>query len=270
MNRFEALHTLGLEENASEEDVRLAYYGLEKAVRAFDFSDAERIAARVEGLLEHAKEARRFLLSARNQTVARKVRSYAAKQRGKLTVTPVQEKTARLHGLEQLRGLVVAYHGEERGKRRTSIFVLVVCIIVSFVALRYLRAMPRVVAFTVLGAVAIGGSTVLTQSHLQVRKARAHVLEIDDAIAALRRELGLEPAEEDGYDAAEAVRRADAAARGLTSDDAADVPQDADAYEIDEDAEPDLAYDGDDTPDSPDDAPAGAVPTSRTCEGKRA
>ena len=217
MNRFEALHALGLEENASEEDVRLAYYGLEKAVGTFDFSDSERIDQRVKGMVEHAKESRNFLLSVRNQTVARKVRSFAAKQRGKLSVTPVEEKTARLHGLEQLRGVIVSYHSEERSKRRGSIIALLACIVVGFIGIRYLRGGPRVVAFSIIGAIAVAGSTILTASHLQVRKARAHVLELDDAIAGLRRELGLEPPEEDGYDAAEAQRRAEAAARGLTA-----------------------------------------------------
>lgn len=217
MNRFEALHALGLEENASEEDVRLAYYGLEKAVSAFDFSDSERIDQRVKGMVEHAKESRNFLLSVRNQTVARKVRSFAAKQRGKLSVTPVEEKTARLHGLEQLRGVIVSYHSEERSKRRGSIIALLACIVVGFIGIRYLRGGPRVVAFSIIGAIAVAGSTMLTASHLQVRKARAHVLELDDAIAGLRRELGLEPPEEDGYDAAEAQRRAEAAAHGLTA-----------------------------------------------------
>ncbi len=226
MNRFEALHALGLEENASEEDVRLAYYGLEKAVGAFDFSDSERIDQRVKGMVEHAKESRNFLLSVRNQTVARKVRSFAAKQRGKLSVTPVEEKTARLHGLEQLRGVIVSYHSEERSKRRGSIIALLACIVVGFIGIRYLRGGPRVVAFSIIGAIAVAGSTILTASHLQVRKARAHVLELDDAIAGLRRELGLEPPEEDGYDAAEAQRRAKAAARGLTAGGAGGGPND--------------------------------------------
>ena len=187
MNRFEALHALGLEENASEEDVRLAYYGLEKAVGAFDFSDSERIDQRVKGMVEHAKESRNFLLSVRNQTVARKVRSFASKQRGKLSVTPVEEKTARLHGLEQLRGVIVSYHSEERSKRRGSIIALLACIVVGFIGIRYLRGGPRVVAFSIIGAIAVAGSTILTASHLQVRKARAHVLAHDGARPARRR-----------------------------------------------------------------------------------
>lgn len=195
MNRFEALHALGLEEDATDDEVRLSYYGLSKAVDAFDFSDAERIVRRVEGMRDHAKESKTFLLRTRNKTVARKVQSYSAKQRGKVTVTPVEEKTARLHGLERLRGVLIGYLDEERTKRRTSIFVLVGCIVVSFVTIRYLRAMPRIIAFSVLGAVAIAGSTVLTRSALQVRKARAHIAEVDDAIGALRRELGLDPEE---------------------------------------------------------------------------
>ena len=97
----------------------------------------------------------------------------------------------------------------------------------GFIGIRYLRGGPRVAAFSVIGAIAVAGSTILTASHLQVRKARAHVLELDDAIAGLRRELGLEPPEEDGYDAAEAQRRAEAAARGLTAGGADGGPGDS-------------------------------------------
>lgn len=258
MNRFEALHALGLEENASEQDVRLAYYGLEKAITAFDFSDQERLKGQADGMLNHAKEARSFLLNSRNQKVARKVQSYSAKQRGKLTVTPVEEKTARLRGCERVRDMVLGYAYNERSKIRSSVIALLLCIVVSFVILRYLRGMPRIVTFAVIGAVAVAGSTVLTTSIMQSRKARAHVVELDEAIAVLRRELGLEPAEEDGFDADEAMRRADAAAHGLGAaggedPDDADAPGEGDdpAYELpaDEDDEDDPADEDDDPAD---------------------
>lgn len=219
MNRFEALHTLGLEENATDDDVRLAYYGLEKAATAFDFSDSDQIAHRVSGMLDRAKESRTFLLNARNQTVARKVQSYSAKQRGKVAVTPVEEQTARLHGLEKLRALLISFLYNERSRRRTSIFVLIGCIVVSFVILRYLRGMPRVAVFAVLGAVAIAGTTVFTAALLQVRKARAHVASIDGKIAELRTALGLDPVAEeegqcrDGDDPDGPTRSADAPSR---------------------------------------------------------
>lgn len=222
MNRFEALHALGLEENATDDDVRLAYYGLEKAVEAFDFSDAERIDRQVERMISHALEAKTFLLKARNKTAARKVQSYQEHPRGKVSVTPVEEKTTRLHGLERLRNLLIAFLDQELTYRRTSISILVGCIVVSFITIRYLHGMPRIVVFCVLAAIAVAGSTLLTGSSKQIQLARGHVAEVDEAIAGLRQELGLDPDEE--------TAEADAVSQ-LLPDGASVEPVDAEALE---------------------------------------
>lgn len=222
MNRFEALHALGLEENATDDDVRLAYYGLEKAVEAFDFSDAEHIGRQVERMINHASEAKTFLLKARNKTAARKVQSYQERPRGKVSVTPAQEKTTRLHGLERLRTLLVGFLDTQLTHRRTSIFILIGCVVVSFITIRYLRGMPRIVVFCVLAAIAVAGSTLLTGSSKQIRLARGHVEEVDAAIAELRRELGLDPDEK--------TAEADAVSQ-LLPDGASVEPVDAEALE---------------------------------------
>ena len=52
MNRFEALHTLGLEEGASDEDITMALYGLEKAVGEFDFSDIPALQTAIDNMLD--------------------------------------------------------------------------------------------------------------------------------------------------------------------------------------------------------------------------
>ncbi len=226
LNRFEALHVLGLDETASDEDIRLAYYGLTKAVKLDDYAASERVSRRIEALLSRAKEARDFLLSKRNQTAARMVQQYTGtKKRAKVTVTSEEEKTARLHGLETVRALLVSYLVEERSKRRSCIWALVACVVVG-----YIRVMPaRVAAFTVLAGVAIAASTILTSAHGQVRTTRGYIADLDVPIRALRVELGLQPPEEDGYDSAEARERAqdeqeaaEAVMEGL-SEDAADA-----------------------------------------------
>lgn len=247
MNRFEALHALGLEEDASEQDVRLACYGLEKAAAEFDFSDQERLNGQIEGTVNHAKEARSFLLSSRNQTAARKGQAPTSKKRGKLTVTPTEEKTAHLGGLERVREVVLGYAYNERSKIRGSIIALLLCIVVSFVILRYLRGMPRIVTFAIIGAVAVAGSSILTSAIMQSRKARAHVVELDAVIEPLRRDLGLEPVE--GEDAC--------------ADDDASAEQtcDAEAPEADEADDPDCEAPDAEIADSTADAPS--APSSR-------
>ena len=65
MNRYEALNALGLEEGASEQDVRLAYYGLKKAAQTQDFSDKKQLEERIEEQLMRATECRDYLLAPR-------------------------------------------------------------------------------------------------------------------------------------------------------------------------------------------------------------
>jgi hypothetical protein len=193
MNRFEALHALGLEEGATPEDVRLAYYGLEKAVQGGDYSGSERVQRQVDALLHRAEQARDFLLNPRNQRSSDQVRGYTSRRRDAVKVTRVEERTARLKGLEALRAHLAGYVGTHKHRRAMSIVFLLACVGVGFVFLRYLRAAPRYIAFTILGAAAIAGSTILTTSHLQVREGRGYVQELDERIEKLKRELGLLP-----------------------------------------------------------------------------
>ena len=193
MNRFEALHALGLEEGASDEDITMALYGLEKAATQFDFSDIPPLAKRVDHCLSSARDAKKFLLNARNRSAARQVESISAARKGKVRVTALEEKQARLKGLEQLRQQVCIYLGTQQDARRNSIIVLLCCIVVGFVALRYIRLMMmRMAVFTVLAIVAVVGSSVLTRAILTIRKLKVHVLDVDDAIAKYKKDLGLD------------------------------------------------------------------------------
>jgi|GEM_PF-2500985 len=239
MNRFEALHALGLEDGASDEDVRLACYGIEKAVASFDLSEEENLARRAEGLVDHARASKKYLLSSRSKTAARKVHEHSANRKARLNVTPVEEKAARLRGYERLRLQFVSYFNGERGKRRGSVILLVVCIVVSFILLRYLRGMPRVVGFGVIGAAAIAGSTILTQAHMQVKKVKPYILDIDARILALRQELGLVP-REDEQDDAGSVAAAALVATGVSAA-AVDDEGDCDDAEYEYDCEYDAA-----------------------------
>lgn len=237
MNRFEALHALGLEDGASDEDVRLACYGIEKAVASFDVSGEEHLARRAEGLVDHARASKKFLLSSRSKTAARKVHEASSNRKARLSVTPAEEKSARLRGYERLRLQILSYFNGERSKRRASIMLLVACIVVSFILLRYLRGMPRVVGFTIIGAAAIAGSTILTSSHMQIKKVKPYLLDIDARILELRRELGLVPQEGEEEAGAAAGSLATAAAAAAVVSDGVDDDEglDADEYETDED-----------------------------------
>ncbi len=200
MNRFEALNVLNLEETASEDDVKLAYYGIEKAVEETDYGEDPKVVGQVEGMLNRAREARDFLLNPRNRTSARQVRSYTDRRnKGPVKVSRTEAQTARLHGLERLRTTLVSILGNERYRRNCSIASLLGCVVVGFIILRYLRLMQlRIIAFIVLAAAAIAGSTILTNSQMQIRRLKPYVVDLDSKILDLRLDLGLDPAEGDG------------------------------------------------------------------------
>lgn len=195
MNRFEALHALGLEEGASDEDVTMALYGLEKAAAEFDFSNIPPLQRRVERTLDKAREAKRFLFNAHNKASARQVESFGQSRRPKTRVTSLVEKQARLKGLEQVRLQVRMHLSGQQDTRRSSIIALLVCIAAGFVALRYVRLMmARMAIFGVLAVVAVVGSTTLTHAILTCRKLKVHLAGLDEAIDSRKRELGIDDA----------------------------------------------------------------------------
>lgn len=233
MNRFEALNVLNLQETASEDDVKLACYGIEKAVEQTDYGTDPKVVGQVEGMLNRVREARAFLLNPRNRASARQVRSYTdQRKKAPVKVTSAEANLARLHGLERLRTVLVSILGNERHKRNSSIAALLGCVVIGFIVLRYLRLMQlRIVAFVVLAAVAIAGSTILTNAQMQIRRLKPYVVGLDSKIIALRIKLGLDPAEGDGtlgvaLSVPEELRPADGAAEadGDTDDEQAVLP----------------------------------------------
>lgn len=202
MNRLEALHALDLDETATDSDVRLAYYGIAKAVSSQDFSGEDQIQGRVDGFLAHAKEARDYLLangavkSKRTGGMVDKVLRARPKEE-KIKVSALDDKWARLSGLQQLRVFLLSYRDHEQTLRNRSVLILIACIVASFIMIRYLRAAPRVVAIALLAVIAVFGSTVFTTSQVRCRHARSHLLDLDERIQGLSADLGLETNEPD-------------------------------------------------------------------------
>ena len=207
MNRFEALNVLGLEEGASQQDVRLVYYGVRKAVETQDFTTNDRILMSVTAMRERVKEAHDFLIA--NGTQRNTGRTGGAipqafkrkgRQQPRLSITSEQDRRARLKGLEKLRVCLLNYRDHEASRRSTCLAVMLVCVVAGFIALRYVRAIPaRITIFAAIAVAAVASSTGFTASHLQCRSARRYLLDIDARIRDLRVALGIEepPSEED-------------------------------------------------------------------------
>lgn len=247
MNRFEALNVLNLDESATDDDVRLAYYGLDRAVKSLDFSDSERLALRITSYQDRSKEARDYLLAngigPTKRTGGVVGGAFRRKpRREKLSITRERELEARLQGYERLRVCLLGYRDHEMSHRLTCFIVLLVCIVLGFVILRYLRMMPRAVAFGVVVVIAVAGSTGFTSAHLQCRTAKRHLLAVDDEIHQIRVALGLDPEDEEDPDES-ACGEHDATVSPNTGLTCIDV-------EFDDDENDDRDRDEDDGPDS--------------------
>lgn len=195
MNRYEAINVLDLEQSPTSREIRLAYYGIDQAVRSQDFTGQDKLSARVLGLRTHAREARDFLLSGKADTKgAGGILGRVAKARPKgetLKVSAEEDARARLDGLDIVRRCIGSYREDQMGKVRGSLTALVLCVVVGFITVRYLRAMPRIAAMLVLVAIIVAASVVLTGAQHESRAARTHLLAIDDLMHALKVKLGI-------------------------------------------------------------------------------
>ena len=189
MNRFEALNTLGLEEEASEEEIKLAYYGIKKEINPVDYAENSNIQNQINIFLTKAKESYEFLLNSRNKTAARQVLGYKGKQQrsGKLTITAKEDKKVRLTALEKAWTIVATFLDQQRTRRNTCIGILVGCVVVGFFVLRYIRAMPpRIALFSLLALAVIAASTILTTSIKQILESRRIITKLDDRMEPLK------------------------------------------------------------------------------------
>lgn len=257
MNRFEALNILGLSDKATEDDVRLSYYGIKKAAEMFDFSEFDQAEQRVDNMLSRATAANKFLLSTHNMSSARKAQVQAERKgksakKQKLTITATEARESELKGLERVRGALIQYLDKEETIRRSCIIILVICVVVGFIGIRYFRGAIRAWAFGIIGLVAIGASSVVTNAHLHIKKIRSYIELVDEEILAHKIALGLEsdpnaaPKEEEAAsEEGDDVGGEDVEGEDVEGDDSAwEAPESDDDDESDEDAE----YEGDSKP----------------------
>ncbi|MBR2835466.1 MAG: hypothetical protein IKE43_07155 [Coriobacteriales bacterium] len=189
MNRFEALNTLGLEEEASEEEIKLAYYGIDKEINPLDYAQNTTIQNQVKVFLDKAKEARDFLLNARNSSAARQVLNYKGKKQrqDKLTVTAKEAKKARLSALEKVWTIVAQFLDQQRTRRNTCIGLLIGSAVVGFFVLRYIRLMPpRIILFIILAIIVVISSTILTTSIKQIIESRKIMVSLEEKMEPLK------------------------------------------------------------------------------------
>ena len=196
LNKYEALRALDLDETANEQDVRLAYYGIDKAISSQSFEDEGKVTTLVDTFKAYSLDARDFLLAngvdadGNDGMVDRVFRRKVKTE--KLKVSAADDAWARLSGFDLLRGRLLSMRENELSKIRSCIVALVLCVVVSFITIRFLRATPRFVVEGVLLAIIIFASVVLTDAQKWSKIVKAHVTDIDDRAHALKEKLGID------------------------------------------------------------------------------
>lgn len=157
MNRIEALHTLGLDEDASVDEIKTAYKETAQILHPDRFATNRKLQDRATEQFKHLQEAYEYLTSgrgskggsARRQTSAASSRGYAS------TGSYVE---ARLAGLAAARAQIVAQRDVVRDQRRNALIMLGVGLAAAIFLRRILWIAGVAGAVIVLGIINLIGA----------------------------------------------------------------------------------------------------------------
>jgi len=195
MTREEALRLLGLDEDATEADVKLAYKEMAQILHPDKFADNKKLAERATEQFKRVNEARDTLLGARGRGAAgsrgatgSRSRAgaragasgddkYGASRAGGAPGADAQDRVtalkARLAGIAAARTQMVAQLDSERDKRRVGIYLVIGGIIGALVGVRI-----RIVA-ALGGTALIWGVIQLFTSQANIKVINRHLESLD-------------------------------------------------------------------------------------------
>lgn len=191
MNRIEALRLLGLDEDATDQDIKIAYKETVQILHPDRFASNKKLQERATEQFKNLQEAYEFLTSS---AAARKSR------RGNTSTTDEdptsrrasaryqqQQAEARLAGIQAARTQLVKQRDALLDERRNALIMMVVGGIVAFIAIR------RPGAFKAIGgiasAAAIWGVVSLLSSQRNINTLNDHIAELREEEKAILDEL---------------------------------------------------------------------------------
>jgi hypothetical protein len=197
MTREEALRLLGLSEDATEEDIRLAYKEMAQILHPDKYADNKRLAERATEQFKHVNEAREMLLG-KNTSARRgaaRTRSASGATRGKTGAgawagTGATDRAtslkARLAGIAAARVQLTTQLDAERDRRRIGIY-LAAGGLVAFLVGRVIKPLLAIapVAF-------VWGAFQLFTSQASIKLINGHLAELERERMKCEKEL-------DGY-----------------------------------------------------------------------
>lgn len=152
MDRYEALHILGLDDDASEEDVRLAFRELAQIMHPDRFQKNATLQARASEQFKLISNARDALL--KDNVYTRKQRDHSpSAARPASSPSGTASSAVRWNALEQARLYLVAQCDHEKDNRRNGLIMTLAAFIISLVLRKYPPFMALTSAFAVYGVV---------------------------------------------------------------------------------------------------------------------
>ncbi len=132
MNRLEALHILGLDEDATADDIKTAYKETAQILHPDRFAGNKKLADRATEQFKNLQEAYEYLISGKGARSTGAGGSSRAGASGRSAYTRADELAARLAGISAARVQLVAQRDSLLDQRRRGIGFLVVGLLVAF------------------------------------------------------------------------------------------------------------------------------------------
>ena len=180
MNRLEALHTLGLDEDATAEDIKTAYKESAQILHPDRFAGNKKLADRATEQFKNLQEAYEFLTKNPKGRGGAGGTGGAARSRA---YTKADQARARLAGIDAARVQLVAQRDSFLDQRRTGLILVVVGVLVAFF-LRRLRPLAAIA-----GAAVVWGVIDLIASYRNLQAINEQIDRLKKERAALVAEL---------------------------------------------------------------------------------
>lgn len=182
MNRREALRTLGLDEDATMDDVKTAYKETAQILHPDRFAGKKKLQDRATEQFKNLQEAYAYLTSEKGARESGSSRSSDSSRSG--AYSQAEQLEARLAGIAAARVQLVAQRDSLMGQRRNGLILVVVGVAVAIALMR-----RSDVFFAVGSACAVWGIADLVAATGNIRALDARLKELNNQKKQLEQQL---------------------------------------------------------------------------------
>lgn len=163
MNRYEALHILGLDEKATADDIKVAYRELAQIMHPDKFQANQRLQSRATEQFKVITEAKDLLL--RDLSTARQRAGYEPQPQDAPAhhMSQKEQLKVQYNAAETARLTLLSYLDAERDRRKTNAIITVVALIFALVARKFPVVALLASAMFIYGVVGMIGAHMQAQ-----------------------------------------------------------------------------------------------------------